>query len=104
VQHTAMREKGCEPVSSDAPFRIDEAQSSSLPRGFLLGSFGRSDKPTEVVVVNLDYTRPAKATVTGPGKMEIFDPATGQWTPTDKAEAQLNLPPGGGRLVRVAGR
>jgi hypothetical protein len=101
VQHTTMHEPGCEPLPADAPFRIDQTKSSSQPRGFLLGSFGAKDKPSHVMVVNLDYTTAVNATLTGPGELETFDPATHQWTPAKKSEAELNLPPGGGRLVRV---
>ena len=100
VQHTAMHEPGCEPVSADAPFRIDQAKPSQ-PRGFVLGLFGTKDKPSHVIVVNLDYTTAVSATLSGPGQLETFDPATSQWTPVKKSEAELNLPPGGGRLVRA---
>jgi hypothetical protein len=96
-----MHEPGCEPVSADASFRIDQTKSSSQPRGFLLGLFGTKDKPSHVMVVNLDYTTDVKATLIGPGELETFDPASHQWTPVKKSEAELNLPPGGGRLVRV---
>ena len=102
VQHTAMRENGCEPLVPDAPFRPDN-KAPSLPRGFLLGSFGTKDKPSHVVVVNLDYTMAAHTTLIGPGALEIFDPATSLWTPAKASEVELVLPPGGGRLVRVAG-
>ena len=102
VHHTSMRENGCEPQPPDAPFRLD-AKSPSQPRGFLLGTFGTKEKPSHVVVVNLDYSMAATTTLTGPGELEIFDPATSQWSPVKKSEVELNLPPGGGRLVRVAG-
>jgi hypothetical protein len=97
-----MREKGCEPVPPEAPFRLD-TKLPSQPRGFLLGSFGTKDKPSHVVVVNLDYTMAVNTTLIGPGELETFDPATSQWTPVKKSEVELDLPPGGGRLVRVIG-
>ena len=100
VHHSAMREKGCEPVPIDAPFRLDP-KSPSLPRGFVLGSFGTKNKPSHVIVVNLDHTMAANTTLSGPGELETFDPATGQWTPMKKSEVELTLPPGGGRLVRT---
>jgi len=101
VYHTAMREPGCEPLPADAPFRLDDVKSPPKPRGFLLGSFGSKDKPTHVVVVNLDYTAAVRTTLLGPGQLETFDAATHQWTPARRTEVELNLPPGGGRLVRV---
>jgi hypothetical protein len=101
VYHTAMRENGCEPLPADARFHLDESMSPSSPRGFLLGSFGAKDNPSHVVVVNLDYTKAVSTTLIGPGELEIFDPATTRWTPARKSEVELNLPPGGGSLVRV---
>jgi hypothetical protein len=101
VQHTAMREPGCEPLPPDAPFRLDQTKSPAHARGFLLGSFGSKDKPSHVMVVNLDYTTAVQTTLIGPGELETFDPATNQWTAAKKSEVELSLPPGGGRLVRV---
>ena len=99
--HTLMRERGCEPLPSDAVFRIDSASSPVSPRGFLLGFFGAGQRPTHVVVVNLDYTTEARATFVGPGVLEQFDAATVQWTPANKAAVELTLPSGGGVLVRT---
>jgi len=101
VYHTSMRERGCEPLPSDAVFRIDSASSPVSPRGFLLGFFGAGQRPTHVVVVNLDYTTEARATFVGPGVLEQFDAATVQWTPANKAAVELTLPSGGGVLVRT---
>lgn len=73
-------------------------------KGFVLGSFGKAGKhePTHVVAVNLDYTKSAKATLTGPGKLEIFVPATKTWQSVNGRSAELDLLPGGGALVRLA--
>lgn len=101
VYHTAMREAGCEPLPADASFRLDASQPGS-PRGFLLGFFGATDKPTHVVVVNLDYTAEARTSLVGPGRLERFDAATSQWTGAKDAPVELVLPPGGGALVREA--
>ena len=101
VHHTAMRERGCEPLPAGAPFRLDIANSPASPRGFLLGTFGTKDKPSHVVVVNLDYTVSVNATLIGPGALEVFDATTRQWTPPPGATTPLNLLPGGARLVRT---
>ena len=101
VYHTAMREPGCEPLPADAPFRLDPATPVANPRGYLLGTFGASTQPTHVVLVNLDYTAEARPTLRGPGELEVFDAATARWTSVGKAQIELTLPPGGGRLVRV---
>jgi hypothetical protein len=101
VYHTSLREPGCEPLPFDAPFHLALAPSPASPRGFLLGLFGATEKPTHVVAVNLDYTAEARAAFAGPGRLEVFDAATAQWAGTGKA-AELTLPPGGGRLMRLA--
>jgi hypothetical protein len=102
VYHTSMHEPGCEPIPSDALFHLDSTQLSTSSRGFLLGFFGAGDRPTHAVVVNLDYTTEAKTSLVGPGELELFDAATAQWTSAKKAAIELILPPGGGKLVRVA--
>ncbi|MEN6428259.1 MAG: hypothetical protein ABFE13_23155 [Phycisphaerales bacterium] len=102
VYHTSMREPGCEALPEDAPFHIVSSQSSASPRGFLLGFFGAAEKPTHVVVVNLDYKTEVSASLQGPGKLSLFDAATARWTSAKKAAVELTLPPGGGSLVRIA--
>jgi len=102
VYHTSIREPGCEPLPTNAPFHLDPMQSPALPRGFLLGFFGAAEKPTHTVVVNLDYTADVSTTLTGPGELELFDATTAQWTSAEKAAIELRLPPGGGKLVRLA--
>jgi hypothetical protein len=71
----------------------------------LLGTFGKSaNRPTHVVVVNLDYKSPVTTTLTGPGPMEVFHAPTNTWhAQPDGKRITLNLPPGGGALVRVKG-
>ncbi|MBN2269189.1 MAG: hypothetical protein JXN61_01155 [Sedimentisphaerales bacterium] len=102
VYHTSMREPGCEPPPADLPFRIDSLNSPAGPRGFLLGCFGAKDKPTHVIVANLNYTAAVSESLVGPGELEVFDAATAQWAPAKKAAIELSLPPGGGKLLRVA--
>ena len=102
VYHTSLREPGCEPLPADAPFHLDSVPSPASPRGFLLGFFGATEKPTHAVVVNLDYTAEAHPSLVGPGVLELFDAATAQWTSAGKAAIELILPPGGGKLVRIA--
>jgi hypothetical protein len=110
VYHTTMTEAGCVPLPAGAPFRPDPAEGKSgNGRGLLLGYFGppasssdhHDTKPTHVVVVNLDYKAEARSTIVGPGDMEEFDAATGKWSRAGGARADLTLPPGGGKLLRV---
>lgn len=96
--HTAMNEAGCTPLPTDAAFQLKETVPDG-PRGFLLGLFGTGGKPTHVVVVNLDYTAEAAATVVGPGPLEVFDAIKGEWAATKNHQADLTFPPGGGQLV-----
>jgi len=102
VYHTAMRELGCEPLPPDAAFHIDFPPSATSPRGFLLGFFGATERPTHVVVVNLDYKTEANTSLVGLGELELFDAAAARWTSLNKAAAELILPPGGGKLARLA--
>jgi hypothetical protein len=102
VYHTSMRERGCEPLQAEAPIRLGSLQSPASPRGFLLGFFGATEKPTHVVVVNLDYTAGASTPLVGPGELELFDAVTGQWTSAKKTTIELTLQPGGGKLVQIA--
>lgn len=101
AHHTSMEEPGCEPLPAFSAFRLDQSEPGNKARGFLLGLFGAQDKPTHVVVVNLDYKAEATTTLVGPGKWESFDAGTGQWMPTGQSKTELRLPPGGGRLFRA---
>ena len=56
---------------------------------------------TYALVENLDYSSFKIYTLTGPGDLSIFDATTGIWTPTGSNQAILNLPKGGGVLVRL---
>jgi hypothetical protein len=106
VYHAGMKPPGAQPLPEDAPFRLDPpvAPMAYTPpervRGVLLGYFGEATAPSHVVVVNLDYKAEAALTLIGPGKLETFDAATGKWSPTGSRQAKLQLPPGGGKLVR----
>jgi len=102
VYHTSMREPGCEPLPPEAPFRVDSSQPAASPRGFLLGFFGAEEKPTRAVLVNLDYTAEVNARLVGPGPLECFDAASAQWPSAKEAAVTVTLPPGGGKLVRIA--
>lgn len=69
----------------------------------LLGLFGKSaGSPTHAVLVNLDYRNAASTELVGPGRMEVFHPLTKSWADGgEKARLRLDLPPGGGVLVRL---
>ncbi len=69
----------------------------------LLGYFGKSaDRHTHVVVVNLDYKNVATTTLVGPSRMQVFHAPTSSWSEGPAgSRLRLELPPGGGVLVRL---
>lgn len=93
IQSDGLKEISGTPVEKGKPVK-----------GFVLGCFGKAgaQNPTHVVVVNLDYSRSVKATITGPGKLEVFVPSTKTWRPASDGSAEFDLLPGGGVLVRLA--
>jgi rhodanese-related sulfurtransferase len=108
VYHAGMSPPGSEPLAADAPFRLDPplAPLAYRPpervRGILLGTFGQGQRPSHVVVVNLDYKAEVSAPLVGPGSLEVFDAAAGTWSAVGGAKTELRLAPGAGRLVRLA--
>jgi hypothetical protein len=113
IYHAGMTPAGTEPLGKSAPFRLDPpvpAMAYKGPervKGILLGLFGPAGKTpgpnqaTHVLVVNLDYKAAESRTLVGPGKLEIFDALGGAWSAAADKGATLNLPPGGGKLVRL---
>ena len=92
------------------------ASYSAKPvEGFIIGCFGEGTSPTHALIVNLDYRtysgrgherreeflKPVRRAIVGPGRLEVFDVATSEWSVTDADRVELRLPPGGGTLVRV---
>jgi hypothetical protein len=112
--HSGMLPPGAEPLPPDAPFRLDpplpaaELKPMQRTTGALLGVFGRTGKkaaaPTHVLVVNLDYDVETTLRVRGPGALEVFDPVSGKWSAAGGKTADLRLPGGGGKLLRVRAR
>jgi hypothetical protein len=110
VYHAGMMPPGGEPIPGKASFcfnpplvAMDYKPPETL-RGALLGIFGeptRKSKPTHALVVNLDYKSERVLGVYGPGRLEIFDPTTGEWTKRKKRLIELKLSPGGGMLIRI---
>ncbi len=70
--------------------------------GLLFGYFGKTDSPSHVLVVNLDYRQNVTKTLVGPDQLDIFDAATGKWSAVGANRVELSIKPGGGMLVRVA--
>lgn len=111
VYHAGMTPPGTHPLPAGAAFRLTPpvpAKEYTPPapvEGFVLGCFGKPGSPaataSHVLVVNLNYRLAAKTTLTGPGPLELFDPASGSWSPVGASEAVLLMLPGGGKLVRV---
>ena len=103
VYHTSLREAGCEPLPANAAFRPDPPAPDN-PRGLLLGYFGKDGEASHAVVVNLDYKSEVRTTVLGPGDLELFGASSSEWSAANGPRADLRLPPGGGKLLRLATR
>jgi hypothetical protein len=101
VYQTAMNERGCEPIPANAPFRIASSTAQASKRGFLLGYFGKHQKPTYVMVVNLDYRADATTTLLAPRNLQIFNTLSANWSKVKSPRAELRFAPGEGRLLRV---
>ena len=108
VYHAGMTPPGAVPLPQDAPFRLDppmlplDYKPPENVRGALLGYFGKAGRPSHVVVVNLDYKTEATLTIIGPSNLDTFDATAATWSPVDSQRIELQLPPGGGKLVRVS--
>lgn len=101
VHHTSFRETGCEPLPAEASFQARPLPGMELPRGFLIGTFGRKTQATHALVVNVDYQKPATVVIQGPRELSLFDAPSASWTPVTAKTVTLTLPPGGGQLVRI---
>jgi hypothetical protein len=113
VFHAGMMPPGAVPLPKDAAFQLDPpvAPMAYKPpervRGIVLGLFGpagKGDGPakaTHVLAVNLDYKAGAVASLVGPGNLDVFDATSGSWSSTGASRIEQNLPPGGGKLLRV---
>ena len=113
VYHAGMSPPGAEPLPADARFKLDppvpamDYRPPDPVKGVLVGCFGPMGQgrgaafPTHALVVNLDYGAEAVVGLRGPSRLELFDATTGQWSRAKGARAELHLPRGGGKLVRV---
>lgn len=112
VHHAGMMPEGTEPWPTNAIFTLDPAVTAKSYRppervqGVVIGLFGPAKQAgvasaTHAVVVNLDYKSAATVRLRGPGRIEVFDATTGQWSQTNAGRVELKLPGGGGKLVRV---
>jgi hypothetical protein len=137
VYHVGMLPPGTVELPRDNEFKIEpEIKCKPLPQingasyvddkntwpldfykdplqGFVVGCFGKDNKTTHALVVNLDCRTyfgggHERGQVTwhkilGSGPLEVFDTKTGEWHDAGKEGVDLDLPPGGGILVRVKG-
>jgi hypothetical protein len=114
VYHAGMSPRGTEPVPADLPFRLDPTvpempyQPPERVRGVLFGCFGpkvgsgsKGIRPTHAVVVNLDYRAIATVGLRSISSTDVFEPETSKWTRLRGRRTELQLPPGGGRLIRL---
>jgi hypothetical protein len=113
IYHAGMLPPGAVPLADAAAFRLDPPVSA-MPfapmkpvKGMLLSFFGSAGKanepakPTHVLVVNLDYRADVATALVGPGNLEVFDAAARIWSAAGAGRAEVRLPPGGGKLLRI---
>ncbi len=112
-------EQKLSPAEIEALFDQGGLKGSRV-EGFLIGTFGEKENPTHALVVNLDYrtysgrSQPrrdefldplygkiARQALKGPGELELFDPATSDWTALNSDRVELTQPPGAGLLIRL---
>jgi len=95
--------QGLTPPKSHRAAKGDALNNVEPVKGYLLGYFGKDPKkPTHVMVVNLDYDARKTVTLTAPSALERFEPHQSAWYPVGGSKAELDLPPGGGMLLRLA--
>jgi len=107
VFHAGMQVPGAVLLPQDPAFAFDPPvapmpyKPGERVRGALVGVFGSAGRPTHALVVNLDYQSEQVLGVKGPAPLESFDATSGRWSPAGGARAELRLPKGCGKLVRV---
>ncbi len=111
--HAGMVPDGAEALPDNAIFKVDPSlpmakfEPPAPVKGVLIGDFcpvNKSDlvlSPTHAVVVNLNYKAAASVGIRAAASLETFDPATGRWSSTHTNHVILDLPAGGGKLVRL---
>ena len=100
--HLGAIPQGGTGLPTNAPFTVEPPVPGDEKKGILLGYFGSGEKPSHVLVVNLDYAREVTATVIGPGPMESYDAGQRRWqSAAVGSRAQVALLAGGGVLLRL---
>lgn len=108
VYHAGMTPPGTRVLPDDAPFRFEPPvpeiayHPPRRVRGFALGYFATADAPSHALVVNLDYDAEQAVTLIGPARLDVFDAVNHTWSSVGSQRAELRLPPGGGKLVRLS--
>ena len=69
--------------------------------GWIVSTFGRDERASHVLLVNLDYKQAAKTTLCAPGKLEKFDALKRTWSKVNSNKAELSVPAGSGVLLRL---
>jgi hypothetical protein len=107
--HAGTIPPGTTALPSSSPFQFSpkipkrEYVLNQLVTGYVVGLFGKGSQPTSAVIVNLDYKNPQTITITAPENLEVFDATRKRWSASaDGKRIELNLPAGGGKLIRLA--
>jgi hypothetical protein len=108
VYHAGMLPPGAIAAPENSTFKFEpplpaaEYKKPERVKGGLLGVFGKAPgEGTHALVVNLDYKTEGTFGVRARGMLEEFDPATQKWESLKSIKAELRLPGGSGKLIRV---
>ncbi len=111
IYHAGMLPPGAVPLPDRAAFTLDpplptaDFHPPKPAKGAVLGLFGPAlaapGSETHVLLVNLDYDAEVTFGLRGAKPLEVFDAATGRWSPGGGPRIEVKLPRGGGQLVRV---
>ena len=72
------------------------------PKGYLLGCFGKDNRVTHLLLVNMDYKKASSTGFNVPAEVELFDQKSGKWSRLSGKKLKLNIAPGSGALLRFA--
>jgi len=89
---------GAEALPDDSPVEVVGTEPAE---GLVVGLFGRDGKVGHAMVVNRDYKRDVRVTLSVPRGTQVFGGAAAGWSPAYGAgQVTLQLRPGSGMLIR----
>jgi len=96
--HIGKLPLGAEALPDDSPVEVVGTEPAE---GLVVGLFGRDGKVGHAMVVNRDYKRDVRVTLSVPRGTQVFGGAAAGWSPAYGAgQVTLQLRPGSGMLIR----